>query len=133
MPASAGEEHVSGPAWRGECLDSVLLVQPFESVPQPDASSEHDRHHHDVQVVDKAGRQECVDGGGSSAKADVKPCRCLPCEIENLGRAAADEVKGCAAHDERLALPMRQHEAGSAKYRLVAPPARPVVLRPRPG
>lgn len=39
-------------------------MQPVQAVPEPDAAAEHDWHLHDVQVVDEAGGEELVDGGG---------------------------------------------------------------------
>lgn len=39
-------------------------MQPVQAVPEPDAAAEHDWHQHDMQVVDEAGGEELVDGGG---------------------------------------------------------------------
>ena len=57
---------MGGSAGDGDGLHGVALVQPVQAVPEPDAAAEHDRHLHDVQVVDEVGGQELVDGGRSA-------------------------------------------------------------------
>ena len=56
-------------AGRGDGLDVVVLLEALQSVPEAYASTEQDRDHHDVHVVDEPGSKEVADGGDTSADA----------------------------------------------------------------
>ena len=52
-------------------MQPVQPVQAVQAVPEPDTAAEHDRHLHDVQVIDQACSQELIDGGEPAAEPDI--------------------------------------------------------------
>jgi hypothetical protein len=66
-------------------------MQPVQAVPEPDAAAEHDRHLHDVQVVDEVGGQELGPQPGDQAPAQAGHPQRLP-EQDRPGSTLA----GCA-------------------------------------
>lgn len=132
--ASPRERQVRDPARRGHHLDLVLLLQPLEPVPEPDAPAEQDRDLDDVQVVDEPRGQELPQHRRTATDPDVKPAGGLPGDGERLRRLGLEEVERRAAvHLERRAWAVRQHVGGCVERRVLAPPAPPlrVVLPPR--
>src|SRR5215211_7921346 len=119
-------------AGRGGGFDLVVLLETLQSVPEAYASTEQDRDHHRVHVVDEPGGKEVADHGGTSAEAYVLAARSLAGRLERLGRRSIDEVKRRAAlHLNRLARVMGEDEDRCVERRVGTPPALPVrVLVP---
>src|SRR5215471_20847505 len=69
LPAAEGEVGDAAGAVYG--LDLEAIFERLQTVPEPFAAAQHDRHHDDVQVVDQAGGQELADGGRAAADADI--------------------------------------------------------------
>ena len=95
--ALAREEQVGGPAGDSDCFQGVALVQPIETVPEPDAPAEHDRDQHDVQVVDQVSLQELVDRGGPAAEPYVQVADRLA-----LANPASDTTRLCTRSLDKL-------------------------------
>src|SRR5207342_479481 len=127
-----GERHMRDSAGRGGGLDLVVLLEAFQSVPEAYASAEHDRDHHDVQVVDEPGGKEVTDHGGTPADADVLAAGGLASRLERLGRRGVEEVEGRAAlHLDRRARVMGEDEGRCVERRVGTPPTLPLrVLVP---
>src|SRR3954466_2390327 len=86
-----------------------------------------------MDVVDEARLEILPHRRHTATDADVlepgHPARA----VERLVDAAGDEVeRGAAAHHERFARVVRQHEHGHVIWRFVAPPALPLRVRPAP-
>src|SRR6266850_1775428 len=85
-----------------------------------------------MQLVDQGGAQILPDGGYAAAEADVAAARRSARLLQSGVNAFGDEAKlRTSRHPERRPRVMRQHEDGLVIRRLVAPPALPVVVRPR--
>src|SRR5215212_3278348 len=114
------------PAGRGDGLDLVVLLDALQSVPEPCASAEQERNHHDVQVVDESGRQEVADHGRTPADAYVLAARSLAGRLERLGRRSVDEVERRAAlHPNRRTRVMGEDDDWCVEWRVGTPPAVP--------
>src|SRR5207247_11250278 len=71
--------------------------------------------------------------GRPAADLDIPPARGLPRATERFLNSAGDEMKdGPAFHRDRFARVVRQHEHWQVIRRVLAPPAAPVVVGPRP-
>src|SRR3989454_991035 len=94
--------------------------------------TEQDRPDGEMQLVDQAGAQILPDSGYTATEADVAAVRCSARLLQGGANAFGDKAKLRASrHPERRPRVMRQHEDGRVIRRLVAPPALPVVVRPR--
>src|SRR6202021_3499867 len=86
-----------------------------------------------VLGVAQAGGEELGAGGGAPADTDVESARRLPGRRKRPRRAGVDEVEGGAAlHLDRGPDVMGEHEDGGMERRLLAPPALPLLVGPRP-
>src|ERR687892_1291747 len=122
-----GERDMRDSAGRGGGLDLVVLLEGLQSVPEPYASAEQDRHHNDVHVVDEPCREEVADRRGTSADPYVQAVGSLAGSLERLGRRSVDEVKGGAAlHLDRRARVMGKNEHRCVERRVGTPPAPPL-------
>ena len=108
-------------------------MQRAQAVPERDAAAEHDRHLHDVQVVDETDGQELVDSGRAAAEPDIQLAGLVLGKLEHLGRCAADEVVGGVTGRERFLLVARHREAGCVERWVLAPPAALAILGPGAG
>ena len=98
-------------------------VRPVE---EPLAGSQRDRGDVQPQLIDQAGDQVLVDGGGSAGDGDgpVAGGRAGldECRLKSVG----DEGERCPAlHGQRVALVMSEDEHWRVVGRLLAPPASP--------
>src|SRR3954469_10178234 len=85
-----------------------------------------------MQLVDQTGAQILSNGGYAAAKADIQSIRCSGRLLERCLNASGNEAKlGTSSHSERRTRIMRKHEDRRVIRRLVAPPAFPVLVRPR--
>src|SRR5919199_6726963 len=99
-----GECHMRDPAGRGGGLDLVVLLEPFQPLPEACASAEQDRDDDYVHVIDEPGSKEVADDGGASADPYVPAVRSLAGGRERLGRRSVEEVERRAAlHLDRRA------------------------------
>src|SRR5512144_1186703 len=97
------------------------------------ACPEEDRSDCEVEFVDEAGLQVLPDRGDSTPQANVLLARSSLRLGESRLDAVGDEVKHRAApHGEGGPLMMGEDEDRSVVRRIVAPPAPPGVVRPRP-
>src|ERR1700723_2087159 len=130
---TTGERDVGDAAGGAHRLDGEALLQAPQAVPGGLAAAEEDRHERDVHVVDQVGGEELADGSWAAADADVEAARRLPGRRKRLRRAVVDEVEGGAAlHLDRGPDVMGEHEDGGMERRLLAPPALPLLVGPRP-
>src|SRR6059036_3489992 len=68
-----------------------------------------------------------------AADLDIEPARGLPGATERVLNSAGDEMKdGPAFHRDGFARVVRQHEHRHVIWRVLAPPAAPLVVGPRP-
>src|SRR5215467_9259269 len=87
----------------------------------------------EMQLIDQRGPQVLTNGRYPTTEANIEPARCGTCLLQCGVNAFRDEVKhGASCHGQRRARVMRQHEDRSVIGRLVAPPALPALIRPRP-
>src|SRR5437660_6370324 len=113
-------------AGRGRDLDLVVLLEAFQTVPEPHAAAERDRDHGDVHVVDEPGSKEVAEDGGTSADAHVLAVGRIAGGLERLGRRRVEEVEGRAAlHLDRRAGVMSEDEDRRVERRVGAPWALP--------
>src|ERR1044072_5903891 len=119
-------------------VDGPRVDEPWvagaEALEEALAVAEEDRHEADLHLVDEI-------------RGEVLPCRArsagerdhLPgCSLARLLQRRLDSVRDererrAALALEWLARVVREHEDGVVERRIVAPPAGPGILRPRPG
>src|SRR5215469_16490596 len=90
---------------------------------------QHDRHHDDVQVVDKVGRQELADGGRAAADADIRSGGGLTRLRKRLGGAGVEEVEaGTAVHLDGWPGMVGEDKDRSVERRGVSPPSVPLPV-----
>ncbi len=127
-----GEGEMCDATGRADRLNLEALIEILEPIPKTLPSSEDDRCHRDVQVVDQIGDKEFADGRGSSADADVEIACSLPCNLQRLGRCRVDEVEGRPAlHRYRRSGVVCENEHRCVKWRIITPPPSPCVVSPR--
>src|SRR5881396_1087201 len=97
------------------------------------ATAEQDRRDRDVHFVDKPRLEILSYRGGAAADLDIAVARGFPGATERFLTSAGDEMKdGPAFHRDRLARVVRQHEHRHVIRWILAPPAAPPVVGPRP-
>ena len=80
----------------------------------------------EMHLVDEAGAQILLDGGGASAEANIFTVGGVDGLLERAVNAVGDEVEGGASfHNERLARMVGENEDGHVVGRVVAPPTFP--------
>jgi hypothetical protein len=95
------------------------------------ASAEEDRGNCEMHLVHEPRLKILADGGGASGNVDVLALGSVDGSFECSADAIGDEVKRSAAvHGDRFARVVGEHEDGSVKRRVVAPPAFPEVVGP---
>ena len=86
-----------------------------------------------MHLVDPAGAQILFYRGNAAAEANVLAFRGALCLVQSGFDAVGHEVKGRpAVHDEGGAGMVGEHEDRHVIGRVVAPPALPAFIRPRP-
>src|SRR5437870_1801539 len=99
-------------------------------------TAEQDRRDRDVHFVDVARLEILAHRGRPAADLDIapaRPARGLPGATKRFVNSAGDEMKdGPAFHRDRFARVVRQHEHRHVIRRVLAPPAAPLVVGPRP-
>ena len=86
-----------------------------------------------MHVIDQVGGEKLADYRWSAANADVQATGGLLGHLHGLSRAGVDEVERRAAlHLDRGPGVMGEDEHRGMKGRVVAPPALPLLVRPRP-
>src|SRR5882762_4000763 len=96
-------------------------------------TAEQDRRDRDMHLVDEPRLEILAQRGRPAADLDIAPARGFPGATERFLNAPGDEMKdGPAFHRDRLARVVRQHEHRHVIRRVLAPPATPPVVRPRP-
>src|SRR5881628_1779517 len=96
-------------------------------------TAEQDRRDRDVHFVDEARLEILAHRGRPAADLDIEPACGLPGATERFLNSAGDEMKdGPAFHRDRFARVVRQHEHRHVIRRVLAPPAAPLVVGPRP-
>src|SRR5437016_4789102 len=116
------------------------MLGAFEAKPgEIDAAEEmltraqQNRRDRKMHFVDQPGAQIVPDGGDAAAKADVLSVGGFEGALERVLDAIGDKVKGGAAgHVDRWPRIVREHEDRNVIGRIVAPPAFPGFVRPRP-
>src|SRR5213592_95818 len=96
-------------------------------------TAEQDRRDRDMHLVDEPRLEILAHRGRPAADLDIAPARGLPGATERFLNSAGDEMKdGPAFHRDRFARVVRQHEHRYVIRRVLAPPAAPLVVGPRP-
>src|SRR3989442_976937 len=96
-------------------------------------TAEQDRRDRDMHLVDEPRLEILAHRGRPAADLDIKPARGLPGATERFLNSAGDDMKdGPAFHRDRFARVVRQHEHRHVIRRVLAPPAAPPVVGPRP-
>src|SRR3974390_2055399 len=121
-----------GHAGRAACrLHFESLFEPFVSVPETHASPEENGHDGDVHEVDEVGLDEFANGRRTPTNADVQSSGGLSRDLQGSDRAGVDEIEGRSAlRLEGWVGEVGEHEDGSVKRWVVAPPALPTVVDP---
>src|SRR4029453_9820465 len=134
LGARTGEGHMRDSAGRGGGFDMVVLLETLQSIPEPDASAEHDGDQHDVHVVDEPGSKELAYHGGAPADAYILATCGLAGRLERLGWG------GVEGGGRRAPPPLDgrggvvgQDEDGCVERRVGAPRALPVRVLVPPG
>src|SRR4051794_441284 len=121
------EDQVDDPAGDRDGLDLVVLLERLESVPQSDATAEHDRYLDHVHVVDQAGREKVAHDGRAASDADVPSAGRLTGGVERLRKRGVEEVeRGATLHLDRSARAVSEYERGGVKRWVRPPPPLPV-------
>src|SRR6185295_151150 len=96
------------------------------------AGAEQRRRYGKVHLVDQSGLEILPDRIHTAAEPDILVLRRVPRALQRRLDAVGDEVEGGAAlHGERGARMVGEDEYVAVVGRVVAPPALPVVIRPR--
>src|SRR5207247_1734845 len=96
-------------------------------------TAEQDRRDRDMHLVDEPRLEILAHRGRPAADLDIEPARGLPGATERFLNSVGDEMKdGPAFHRDRFARVVRQHEHRHVIRRVLAPPAAPPVVGPRP-
>src|SRR5437879_3574962 len=96
-------------------------------------TAEQDRRDRDVHFVDEPRLEILTHRGRPAADLDIALARGPPGATERFLNSAGDEMKdGPALHRDRLARVVRQHEHRYVIRWVLAPPAAPPVVGPRP-
>src|SRR5256714_1212209 len=96
-------------------------------------TAEQHRRDRDMHLVDEPRLETLAQRGRRAADLDRAPARGLPGATERFLNSAGDEMKdGPAFHRDRFARVVRQHEHRHVIRRVLAPPAAPPVVGPRP-
>ena len=83
--------------WRRGGFDVKALFESFESIPEPFAPAQDDRHDDNVHVVDQIGLKELSDGADAATDPDVKVAGQGAGLLEGGDRIGVNEMKGCSA------------------------------------
>ena len=83
-------------------------------------------------VSTRPASMNCADGAGSAAEAHVLPVGRRASLSQHIGGFAGDEVERGVAQAERRPRVVGEDEHRGVERRLVAPPALPLLVRPRP-
>src|SRR5215467_7904124 len=119
-------------AWGADGLHVEAPLELLEPVPETLTTSEDDGHDHDVHGVDQVGGEELADGRWASSDADVQATGSFPGNLQGLGGGSVDEVEGrLSFHRDRWPGVMGEDVHGGMEGRVVAPPALPLLVRPR--
>src|SRR5213593_2238561 len=96
-------------------------------------TAEQDRRDRDMHLVDEPRLEILAHRGRPAADLDIEPDRGLPGATERFLDSAGDEMKdGATFHRDRFARVVREHEHRHVIRRVLAPPAAPPVVGPRP-
>src|SRR6266550_7888276 len=97
------------------------------------ATTEQDRRDRDVHFVDVARLEILAHRGRPAADLDIAPARGLPGATERFLNSTGEEmIDGPALHRDRVARVVRQHEHRHVIRWVLAPPAAPLIVGPRP-
>src|SRR5215831_11306337 len=97
------------------------------------AAAEQHGPHREAQLIDETGLKILADRRHAPAHAHVAPARGGACLLERGMDTVGDEEKlGAACHLECRPRMMGEHEHRCVIGRLLAPPALPTLIRPRP-
>src|SRR5579859_5705192 len=103
-----------------------------ETVEEPLAAAEQDRHDYKVHFVDQAGAEVLLNGGRAAAEPHVPAVRGSVCLLQRGLDAIGYEMERRAAlHRDRGARIVGEHEDRVMVRRVVSPPALPLVVAPR--
>src|SRR6266508_376739 len=116
-------------------LDGPDLLEPYLRVPEvaEDASTVAEQHWNNVELelVQQPRRQVLLNDVAAAQEQDVFAAGGLLCLVERGLDSVGDEVeRGPALHLHGIARVMGDDEHGVVEGRLVAPPARPLLVAP---
>lgn len=86
-------------ARRRHRLHVVLLPEPLQTIPEPDAAADQDRDKHDTQVVDEPGGEELAEHRRAPADTDVLTVCRLPHNGECVHQSDVEEMERRTAVD----------------------------------
>src|SRR5688572_14734788 len=117
--------------WRRGGFYFKALLESFESVPEPFAPAQDDRHEDDVHVVDQIGLEELSNRADAATDPDVEVAGEGASLLECGDGVGVNEMEGCSAfHLEYRPRMVSQNNDRGVEDRVVAPPALPFLVLP---
>src|SRR5690242_755208 len=108
-------------------------LEEIDARKQSFAAAKENRRHREMHLIDEAGLQILTNRRHPAADAHVFAFRGLARSFERFVNSAGDEVKDSAAvHRDRRTRVMREYEHRYVVGRIIAPPAFPTLIGPRP-
>src|SRR5947208_4008213 len=134
LPLSFSREYDVRGAWRRHML-GARIAQRRQVDPRKErlTTAEQDRRDCDMHLVDEPRLEILAYRGRPAADLDIALARGLPGATECFLDSTGDEMEdGPAFHRDRFARVVRQHEHRYVIRRVLAPPAAPLLVGPRP-
>ena len=118
--------------WRRSRFDFKALFESFESIPEPFAPAQDDRHEDDVHVVDQIGLEELSNRADAATDPDVEVAGQGASLLERGDGVGINEMEGCSAfHLEYRPRMVCENNDRGVEDRVIAPPSLPFLVLPR--
>ena len=111
----------------------IAEVGCVNALKQAFSGTEQDRRNGQMHLIDKSCTKILPNSGHPAAEPDILSVRSVNSSFKCAVNAIGDKVEGStSAHNDRCAWVVGEDEHGSVVRRVVAPPALPSVVGPRP-